>query len=153
MFFTVERSGTDGERIGSLRCGCLARFFALLADLLSVRVASHGSVVLNNVSIAENGGISVPPCATSEGGFLQGVVCVSKHGVPSKIALLMGSAAADQDGDPDGIPLALGEGNGDGCGFVHGVVMVRDPCPACAYPIRSVGGSLPPWWTVLRSSQ
>ena len=99
------------------------------------------------------GGISTPPCATSEGGFLQSIVCFPKHGVPSKIALLMGSAAADQDGDPDGIPFTLSEGNSDGCGFVHGVVMVRDPSPACAYPIRSMGASLPPWWTVLRSSQ
>ena len=99
------------------------------------------------------GGISTPLCASSEGGFLQGIVCALKHCVPSKVALFIGSSAANQDGDPDSVPLALGEGNGDWGSFVHRSGCGAGSCPACAYPIRSVGGSLPPWWTVLRPSQ
>ena len=75
------------------------------------------------------GGISTPPCASLEGGFLQSIVCALEHLVPFNPAILIGSPAGGQDGDPDGVPLTLSEGNGDWCGFVHGVVMVRVPVP------------------------
>ena len=65
------------------------------------------------------GGIPVPPCASLEGGFLQGIVCALEHLVPFNPAILIGSPAGGQDGDPDGIPLTLSEGNGHRCGFVH----------------------------------
>jgi hypothetical protein len=44
---SLEDSGTDSTGVLCLRGGCLAGLLALGDDLLSVRVASHGSFRLN----------------------------------------------------------------------------------------------------------
>lgn len=83
------------------------------------------------------GGISTPPCASSEGGFLQGTVCFPKHLVPFNPAILIGSPTSGQDGDPDGVPFTLGKGNGDGGSFVAHRSVVWCGIPLPLVPILS----------------